>query len=81
MQFFKLTHPYYTEDEEAERRNAVTSEGAHRIPGMSCDVCGTWSSSHRLRVALPDRLDEFVGVRFLPVTDWTNARDRWPQPA
>lgn len=77
MQFFKLTHPRYADDEEADRRNPVTSTAVYRIPGMLCEVCGRWASSHRIRVALPSRLDEFVGVTFLPVTDWRKARDRW----
>lgn len=55
----------------------MSSTAAHRIPGISCDLCGPWASSHRLRVALPSQLDEFVGVTFLPVTDWRRARDRW----
>ena len=77
MRFFKLTHPRYATDREADRRNPVTSKASHRIPGITCEVCGPWSSSSRLRVPLPSQADEFVGVKFLPVADWTNARDRW----
>jgi hypothetical protein len=77
MRFFKLTHPRYTTDREEDRRNPVTSTASHRIPGISCPVCGPWSSSSRLRVSLPLQADEFVGVRFLTVADWMSARDRW----
>jgi hypothetical protein len=77
MQFFKLTHPRYAEDGEADRRNPVTSTATHRVPGVSCDVCGPWSSSRRLRIALPPGLDQFAGGTFLPATDWMDARDRW----
>jgi hypothetical protein len=77
MRFFKLTHPRYTEDKEAEQRNPVISTATHRIPGISCDICGPWSSSRRLRVALPSEVAEFEGVSFLTVTDWRTARDRW----
>lgn len=77
MQFFKLTHPDYGDDEEADRENPVASTATHRIPGISCDVCGPWSSSQRMRVALTSELDEFVGAKFLSVTEWRRARDRW----
>jgi hypothetical protein len=77
MQFFKLTHPRYPDDGEADRMNPVTSNATHRIPGVVCEVCGTWASSHRLRVALPSQLEEFVGVTFLPLPEWTKARNRW----
>ena len=77
MHFFKLTHPRYASDREADRRNPVTPTASHRIPGISCNVCGPWSSSGRLRVPLPPQADEFVGVTFLSVVDWMNSRDRW----
>ena len=77
MRFFKLTHPRYASDGEADRRNPVTSTTTHRIPGISCDVCGAWSSSSRLRVPLPAEADEFVGVAFLSVVSWIDRRCRW----
>ncbi len=55
----------------------MTSTATHRIPGITCNVCGPWSSSSRLRVPLPSQADEFVGVTFLRVADWMNARERW----
>lgn len=77
MRFFKLTHPRYATDRERDRRNPVTSTVSHRIPGIACEVCGPWSSSRRLRVSLPARVDEFAKVTFLPIDEWTSARDRW----
>lgn len=77
MIFYKITHPHYADDEEAGHRNPAVSTATYRVPGISCGSCGPWSSSHRLRVPLPVRLDEFVGVRFLPTEEWRGARDRW----
>lgn len=77
MRFFHLTHPRYETDQEANRRNPVTCAVSHRIPGITCEVCGPWSSSARLRVPLPSAADEFVGVSFLPVGEWMISRDRW----
>ncbi|WP_437962693.1 double-CXXCG motif protein (plasmid) [Sorangium sp. So ce119] len=77
MQFFKLTHPEYQSDQEDNSRNPVISTAVYRIPGISCNLCGPWSSSDRLRIPLPSKADEFLGVRFLPLRDWKLARDEW----
>lgn len=77
MRFFKLTHPRYATDRDANRKNPVMSTSSHRLPGVSCAVCGVWSSSSRVRVPLPPRADEFAGVTFLSVPDWLHARERW----
>ncbi len=79
MRFFKLTHPDYATDQEASLWNSASSTAKYRIPGMSCDVCGPWSSSDRLRVPLPSDVGDFDGVKFLPVNDWTTRRDTWAQ--
>lgn len=77
MRFFKLTHPRYATDREADKRNPVTTTSSHRIPGISCEECGPWSSSSRLRVNLLSHADIFADITFLPVADWMTARDRW----
>jgi len=77
MRFFKLTHPRYATDRETDRRNPVTATATYRIPGVSCDACGNWSSSSRLRVPLPHDAEEFRRVEFLPVAEWNGLRDRW----
>src|SRR5262245_25740682 len=77
VRFCKLTHPEYATDEEADRKNQVTSTASHRIPGIVCDVCGPWSSSKRVRVSLPSDAEELDGVRFLPMQDWVQARPAW----
>jgi hypothetical protein len=77
MLFFKLTHPVYASDQDANNRNPILSWASHRIPGILCDICGPWSSSSRLRVPLPSVANEFIGVNFLSVKDWKEASDRW----
>src|SRR6187431_3300776 len=77
MRFFELTHPTYTTDREEKRRNPVTSNATHHIPGISCEVCGRWSSSSRLRLPSHVVTDEFLGVSVLTVPEWTKARDGW----
>lgn len=77
MQFFKLTHPEYQSDQESDFRNPVTSTAIYRVPGMSCILCGTWSTSDRIRIRLPPTADVFLGERHLPVDEWQAARDEW----
>ena len=70
MRFFKLTHPNYDSDRAESSRNPVSSTASHRLPGIKCTECGPWSSSERLRVAVPADDAEFLGVRFLGVDEW-----------
>jgi hypothetical protein len=77
MKFYRLTHPRYDTDREFARRNPVTSSTSHSLPGMTCEVCGPWSSSDRLRVDVPPDADDFTQIRFLPVAEWIKARDGW----
>jgi hypothetical protein len=77
MKFYRLTHPRYDTDREFTRRNPVTSSTSHSLPGMTCEVCGPWASSDRLRVDVPPDADDFTQVEFLPVAEWTKARDGW----
>jgi len=77
MRFFKLTHPRYDTDQEDDSKNPIVTRASHRIPGINCETCGTWSSSDRLRLPLPSPADDFLGVRFLAVQDWLQARVEW----
>jgi len=78
MRFFRLTHPEYVSDREADRRNPVRVVVSHRVPGMTCANCGPWSSSDRLRLKVSaEVLHGFEGVKFLAVEDWAASRDEW----
>lgn len=77
MRFFKLTHPNYDSDRAESSRNPVSSTASHRLPGIKCTECGPWSSSERLRVAIPADDAEFLGVRFLGVDEWKDASAAW----
>ncbi len=77
MRFHKLTHAEYRDDREDEARTPVTVVASHHIPSISCEECGTWTSCVRLRVPMPSRADDFLGVRFLSVSEWNRCRDKW----
>ncbi len=77
MRFFKLTYPDYLTDREMDSRNPVSSTSSHHIPGMDCPVCGTWSSSDRLRINLTMKDAPFRDVSFLTVKTWLKSRPVW----
>jgi hypothetical protein len=79
MRFFKLTHPRYSSDREANSRNPVTSKASHRLPGIVCEICGPWSSSLRIRVPFPSQAERFSGTRFVAPRDWQVGREEWAQ--
>jgi hypothetical protein len=78
MNFFKLTHPEYPTDAEADAKNPVVSAPLHRIPALVCPLCGTWASSERLRKARPPGdLGELVAGKSLPLDEWRAHRAGW----
>jgi len=77
MQFFEITNPEYETDHEYAFRNPVWTSAKYALPGINCEVCGTWSSCDRLRVTLPPEAHEFEEVRFVSVTEWMQARHEW----
>ncbi len=79
MHFFKLTHPEYDTDHEESSRNPVTSTASYRLPGINCVACGTWSSSERLRVPLPQDTDAFSRIRFLGADEWESVSPQWAE--
>jgi hypothetical protein len=64
-------------DEEDDVLNPVMEVVRYRVPGVRCDVCGTWASSQRLRdVKIPEGYG-FGEIRFLSPTEWRGALADW----
>jgi len=81
--FFRLDTPKYATDHESDRRNTVwVARPFVRLPAATCDVCGTWSSSKKLRVDVPQaliaELGTFPGMQEpLPWEEWQRRRAEW----
>lgn len=81
MRFFELTPPRYATDAEADRRNPVRPLVDWHVPSITCDECGRWASSDRLRMQLPlaRDLEAFGQISFLPAHEWLRRRSEWAQ--
>lgn len=77
MQFYKLTHPTYTTDDQFEFRNPVSTASQLRLPRIECPVCGRWASSKRLRVRVPAGAQPFGPHDFMTPTQWMLSREGW----
>lgn len=75
--FYKLAKPDSDTDEEDTIRNPTVELAPHHLPGIRCDVCGTWASSRRLRDAkVPDGLG-FEEIRFVSPSEWQQSSADW----
>jgi uncharacterized protein CXXCG len=78
MRFFKLTSSKVFSGGTATAQECVRVKVSFRLPGLVCPNCGTWSSSQRLRVTVPEGLLADVNqVSFLPVEEWLRRRTFW----
>lgn len=75
--FYRISPIESDTDEEDDIRNLVVEVCLHHLPGIRCDICGTWASSQRLRDAeVPDGLG-FDKIRFLSPSEWTQSMAAW----
>lgn len=76
LQFYELTHPPYTSDQQFSRMNPVQRKVEYRLPSMKCERCGTWAGSKRIRLderlvtEISTYLQSIGNPRFVSPQEW-----------
>jgi hypothetical protein len=84
-QFFEIDSPKYKTDMESDLHNSVWVDTALvALPMITCDACGKWGGTDKLRMPVPAELASELGpfpraAQAIPLEEWKRRSKRWAE--